>query len=225
MSYRTVLFLALLVLVGALVLRARAPLVARARALNGSRNAVTYVASSSTLDDVPTKSPGPSRTADGPHREFAVRPPTPDPVPEREPEPVPDDDEVSAHVDGPSSTLPGESRAEVLQNLAASGPDHSTWTRSAAAVVTDLKRELSRELGRKLEFGKVACFTKGCAWDVVYESADAYESSAEGFWQNARLSSWSGVRARTQVETLDSGKVVVSWLLLNPELAREQSGD
>jgi len=166
----------------------------------------------------------PPRTATAPERDVVASAAAPQGTVEREQD-LNIEDKTAAGQEEPPPTLPGESRTEVVRSIAASGADHSPWTRSAAAVVIDLKRELPRDLGRKLEFSAIGCFAKGCTWDVVYDSQEAYESSSEGFWQNAKLSTWPGIRARTQLEQLETGKVIVSWLLLNPALADERSAD
>lgn len=117
----------------------------------------------------------------------------------------------------PRPTLGGASRQKIVQALVASGAPDSRWAHSAAVVFADLQRELPRDVGRELEFGKLECYALGCAWDVTYQNQDAYEKGSQDFWKNAKLGAWPGVRARTQLEEPGSGKLVATWLLLTPE--------
>jgi hypothetical protein len=84
-------------------------------------------------------------------------------------------------------------------------------------VFSQLRSELPREIAEQIEIKNSECFEHACVTDVVYADPAAYDGSAALFWSNSKLIGWSGVKGRTPPETLESGKLLISWLLFNPE--------
>lgn len=108
-------------------------------------------------------------------------------------------------------------RKAIVEEIAASGRNHSAWSQQAARVFSEIKGGLPQEISEQIEIRNSECFESACITDVVYADAAAYDGSAALFWSNAKLIGWPGVKGRTPPETLESGKLLISWLLFNPE--------
>jgi hypothetical protein len=113
--------------------------------------------------------------------------------------------------------LGGTTRKAIVEEIMESGPDESPWTQDAGLVIAEIQRELPSDLSNQVQFKEATCFDKACIADVVYANAAAYERCSPLFWSNPKLTGWPGIKGRTPVDTLESGKLVVSWLLYNPE--------
>jgi hypothetical protein len=122
---------------------------------------------------------------------------------------------IAVHDERPLIT--GTTRKAIVEEIAASGPENAVWTEKAAHVFSEIKGELPPEISEQVQIKNSKCFGTACITDVVYADAAAYDNSAARFWSNSKLIGWQGVKGRTPPETLESGQLLISWLLFNPE--------
>jgi len=111
---------------------------------------------------------------------------------------------------------PHENRRRIVDAFTASGNATGEWTQSAPQVFSGIRKSVPAELARHVDVRHVECFEKGCIADVTYSDMNAFEKSAELFLQDNAFESWPGPRGRTAPETMASGRVEVTWMLMNP---------
>ncbi len=111
---------------------------------------------------------------------------------------------------------PHENRRRIVDAFTASGTATGEWTQSAPQVFSGIRKSVPAELARHVDVRNVECYEKGCIADVTYSDMKAFERSAELFLQNDAFESWPGPRGRTAPETMASGRVEVTWMLMNP---------
>jgi hypothetical protein len=111
---------------------------------------------------------------------------------------------------------PHENRRRIVDAFTASGNATGDWTQSAPQVFSGIRKSVPAELARHVDVRNVECYEKGCIADVTYSDMKAFEKTAELFLQNDAFESWPGPRGRTAPETMASGRVEVTWMLMNP---------
>jgi len=111
---------------------------------------------------------------------------------------------------------PHENRRRIVDAFTASGNATGDWTQSAPQVFSGIRKSVPAELARHVDVRNVECYEKGCIADVTYSDMKAFEKSAELFLQDNAFESWPGPRGRTAPETMASGRVEVTWMLMNP---------
>ncbi len=111
---------------------------------------------------------------------------------------------------------PHENRRLIVDSFVASGSTTAAWAQSAPKVFSALKGTVPANLARHIDLKHVECYEKGCLADVTYSDMDAFEKAASLFLQDDGFEGWPGPRGRTAPETVASGKVEVTWMLMNP---------
>jgi hypothetical protein len=111
---------------------------------------------------------------------------------------------------------PHENRRRIVDAFTASGNATGDWTQSAPRVFSGIRKSVPAALARHVDVRNVECYEKGCIADVTYSDMNAFEKSAELFLQDNAFESWPGPRGRTAPETMASGRVEVTWMLMNP---------
>jgi hypothetical protein len=111
---------------------------------------------------------------------------------------------------------PHENRRLIVQDIAASGGATEAWTQTAPKVFAGMKDALSRRLAGQVSVRNVECYEKACIADVSYADMKVFDEAAALFLQDAAFERWPGPKGRTAPEPFPSGRVEVTWLLMNP---------
>jgi len=109
-----------------------------------------------------------------------------------------------------------DNRRRILENIEASGTATGDWTNAAPAVFSAMKGSAPTELARHINVRHVECFEKACVADVSYADMATFEKAAPLFLENDAFDTWPGPRGRTAPEVVASGRVEVTWMLMNP---------
>jgi len=111
---------------------------------------------------------------------------------------------------------PHDNRRRIVDAFVASGNATGDWTQSAPNVFAGISKSVPADLARHVSLRQVECYEKGCIADVTYSDMAAFEKAAALFLQDAGFDNWPGPRGRTAPETMASGRVEVTWMLMNP---------
>jgi hypothetical protein len=71
-------------------------------------------------------------------------------------------------------------------------------------------------LADQVEVDAIECYKKACIAHMSYADMGTFEKTNPLFLRSDAFESWSGAKGRTAVEMSDSGRVEVTWLLMNP---------
>lgn len=110
-----------------------------------------------------------------------------------------------------------DNRARIVQDIVASGPTRGAWAHAAPDVLGGLRAVVPPPLMDRIELGAVQCYEKACVADVSYPDLDAFEQTNPLFLRNDAFDGWPGIKGRTAPEVVDTGRVVVTWMLMNPD--------
>jgi hypothetical protein len=109
-----------------------------------------------------------------------------------------------------------DNRRRIVDAFVASGNATGSWTQSAPDVFSGISKSVPADLARHVNVRQVECYEKGCIADVTYSDMAAFEKAAALFIQDGAFERWPGPRGRTAPETMASGRVEVTWMLMNP---------
>lgn len=112
---------------------------------------------------------------------------------------------------------PHDNRRRIIDAFVASGNASGDWTQSAPDVFAGIRKSVPADLARHVNVRQVECYEKGCIADVTYSDMAAFEKAAALFIQDDAFERWPGPRGRTAPETMSSGRVEVTWMLMNPK--------
>jgi hypothetical protein len=111
---------------------------------------------------------------------------------------------------------PHENRRLIVEDIASSGVTTSGWTRAAPAIFVGMKNAVPAKLARQIEIQRVECYEKGCVADVSYPDMNAFTTADPIHLQDGAFENWPGPRGRTGPEIVASGRIEVTWMLMNP---------
>jgi len=111
---------------------------------------------------------------------------------------------------------PHDNRRRIIDTFVASGNATGAWTQSAPDVFSGIRKSVPADLARHVSLRQVECYEKGCIADVTYSDMAAFEKAAALFLQDDAFERWPGPRGRTAPEIMASGRVEVTWMLMNP---------
>jgi hypothetical protein len=107
-------------------------------------------------------------------------------------------------------------RLAVLAALAASGPDAPGRGAAATARIAGWHAALDRDIAGAVEMGAARCYRAGCAVEMAFATADAYQM-AQDHLRRQPASADDGGRMATPAIPRDDGWLVADWIALTSE--------
>ncbi len=111
---------------------------------------------------------------------------------------------------------PLDKRRAMVAALAATGPSDEPWTREAGAIFESWRAALQGEAAGAARLGLPRCYHDGCAIEVTFASAGAYEAARRQFRLLGNKVKSLGGRVQTPPEELADAGFVVTWMFLRP---------
>lgn len=111
---------------------------------------------------------------------------------------------------------PLDKRRAMVAALAASGPSDEPWTREVGAIFESWRAALQGEAAGAASLGLPRCYRDGCAVEVTFASAGAYEAARRQFRLLGSKVASLGGRVQTPPEELADAGFAVTWMFLRP---------
>ena len=111
---------------------------------------------------------------------------------------------------------PHENRRRIVDAFIASGNATGDWTQSAPNVFSGIRKAVPADLAHHVNLRQIECYEKGCIADVTYSDMAAFEKASALFFQDGAFENWPAPRGHTAPETMSSGRIEVTWMLMNP---------
>jgi hypothetical protein len=107
-------------------------------------------------------------------------------------------------------------RLAVLAALAASGPADPAREAAATARIAGWHATLDRDIAGAIELGAARCYRAGCAAELAFATADAYQM-AQDHLRRQPATADDGGRMATPAIPRGDGWLVADWIALAPE--------
>ena len=125
---------------------------------------------------------------------------------------------IISAIRAPHASL-ADKRTAMLTALEASGaaaPEDGAWASQAGFIFEAWQKQMPASALTGVVRGQPRCFHAGCAIDVEFQSEDAYNEAARVFRSISEPGAVHGGRVQTPAVATDNGRVIATWIMLQP---------